>query len=238
MPRDRPRRLPLESRMARSPNGRLSGCQTRKEMMQAARLGKLDYGPWFRSRDLPKNRTVLRRRPMGTSKVVVVEVVCANLARFYTHRILHNTAVNGLRDVVTAHARDRNLRCSQSFQKRMRCGTASISTTPRHLLALRCRFDRNPRTATPPSWIGLPHPANQLDQFTVGRCTTGATLRFPAPEGPESGLMPMDHSLRLGDHQCLRPPGLFRAEGCPERPVGVAASRGLDGTFQHQQLVP
>ena len=47
-------------------------------MVQAAHLWKLYYWSLFRSLDRPRNRAVLRQRPMGTSKVVVVEVVLEN----------------------------------------------------------------------------------------------------------------------------------------------------------------
>ena len=63
------------------------------------------------------------------------------------------------------------------------------------------------------------------------------TLRFRAPERPESGLRPADNRLRLDDHQHLRPPRPHRAEGCPEKPAGIAEGRGLDRAVQHQQLV-
>jgi hypothetical protein len=99
-----------------------------------------------------------------------------------------------------------------------------------------CHFRPNPWTA--PGWIGLPHPAHQLDQVTVDHCPTGVTSRFPPPEEPESDLMPANHRLRLDDHQRFRPPLPYRAESRPEKPVENAESRGLDRAVQHQQLVP
>lgn len=44
-------------------------------MVQAAHLRELDHSPEFWGLHWPRNRAVLRQRPMWTSAVIVVEVV-------------------------------------------------------------------------------------------------------------------------------------------------------------------
>ncbi len=68
----------LEPLLTLSPDGCWSGRLTRVEMMQTAHLRELDYWSLFRSHHRPWSRTVMRQRPRGTGKVVVVEVVFQN----------------------------------------------------------------------------------------------------------------------------------------------------------------
>ena len=67
----------LEPRLSRFPGGCRSGRPTRVEMVQAAHLGKLDHWSLFRIHHRPRNRAVLRQRPMGT-RMVVVGIVLNN----------------------------------------------------------------------------------------------------------------------------------------------------------------
>jgi len=77
-----------------------------------------------------------------------------------------------------------------------------------------------------------------LEVVRVGWWASGPALGFPAPDKPETGLMPVDDRLRLDDHEHLRPPRPHRAEGRPEKPIGITEGWGFDRAVQHQQLVP
>src|SRR6266446_2982550 len=64
-------------------------------------------------------------------------------------------------------------------------------------------FGLNPWTA--PGGIGLPHPANQRDEFAVDGGSSLAGTGFPAPEKAKAKTMPSDDGLGLEEEQSVMP---------------------------------
>ena len=91
---------------------------------------------------------------------------------------------------------------------------------------------------TAPGWIGLPHPANEVDDLRIDRGSPASRTRLPTPERPESSTLPADHRLRTDYDQAVPSFGPHLHETDPEESVSVVESGPLHPSPQNLDLVP
>lgn len=96
------------------------------------------------------------------------------------------------------------------------------------------QFGLNPSAA--PSGIGLPHPLNQRNEFTIDGGSS-ADPGFPAPEEAKANTMPTNDGLGLEEEQDVSPVWPKAHQTNPKQPVSGAEFRFARLSYEHGELM-
>ena len=95
-----------------------------------------------------------------------------------------------------------------------------------------------PDAWSPPSHVGLPHPADEFGHFTIDPRPSPFGTRAGAPIEAKPGLVPTDHRLGSTEQKGISPPRPIARQDGPEQSV-YRCGFGLVGlALEEEKLVP